>query len=121
MKATATYTFQFIVTKIIGDFLYFPIWWYSEGLLKTAKWWLKKNKQTNKRLGLTIWLKHLFVPMYGEYNLWGRIISFFVRMVVLIFRLIIFIILFTFFSIIFIFYFISLPGVTLMFFLSLSR
>ena len=43
-------------------------------------------------LSLKIWLKNLFVPMYGQYDLAGRIISFVLRIVVLFYRLVLFVI-----------------------------
>lgn len=32
-----------------------------------------------RQLGVNIWLKNLFVPMYGSYDIAGRLISFIVR------------------------------------------
>lgn len=81
---------KFIVVDLIGEAVYFPLWWYSRGLLNAGRWCLEKVKAGNRRLGITIWLANLFVPMYGQRDYAGRIISFFIRIVQIIFRLILF-------------------------------
>lgn len=75
-----------ILVEIIRDILYFPIWWYSRGLnniLKSLGNFLI-NKQ--KSLGLFVWIKNIFVPMYGQYDWQGILISFFVRLIQIIIR-----------------------------------
>ncbi len=75
-----------IIAGIIGELLYFPIWWYSVGLWRLAKnlygFWIGQERS----LGFSVWLKNIFVPMYGQYDLTGRLISFFVRLVQIIVR-----------------------------------
>ncbi|MDI3496237.1 MAG: hypothetical protein PWQ35_258 [Patescibacteria group bacterium] len=75
-----------IVFKIISDIVIFPIWWYSLGLVEMIKKGWHFLHQREKALGFSIWLKNIFVPMYGQYDWAGRIISFFVRLVQVIFR-----------------------------------
>lgn len=85
-----------IILKIIWDFVYFPLWWYSEGLLKTLKGVFNFWREQETSLGFSVWLKNIFVPMYGQHDFAGRAISFFIRLVQIIFRgaaLLIFIIL----------------------------
>ena len=120
MKNSLTYSIKFIVVNIIGDFLYFPIWWYSRGTKIATNWWLKKINQTDQKLFLLLWIRHLFSPMYGVHDIWGRLISFIVRFVILIFRSLIFILLFIIYSIILLFYFLILPFVIIMFIRSLT-
>jgi len=79
-----------ILYELLRDILYFPIWWYSQGLVRIS---LKLkdfliNKQ--KKLALVVWVKNIFRPMYGQYDWQGMIISFFMRVVQIIFRSIIF-------------------------------
>lgn len=75
-----------IIIQILGEILYFPLWWYTVGfgrLLKNVRrFWLNQEKN----LGFTIWLKNLFVPMYGQRDFAGRLISFIIRLVQIIFR-----------------------------------
>ena len=77
---------QFVVVDIIGDVLSWPLWWYSRGFLKTARFCLNSIKDEYQRSGLGIWLKNLFIPMFGQYDWEGRIISFFARLIQVIFR-----------------------------------
>lgn len=80
-----TYPFK-IILQIIGEILYFPVWWYSVGFIRTAKsafrFWLGQEES----LGFGIWVKNIFVPMYGQHDAASRIISFFMRLIQIIFR-----------------------------------
>jgi hypothetical protein len=80
-----TYGSQIII-KILAEIIYFPVWWYSVGFIGTIKRAWHFWRQREKMLGFTIWLKNIFVPMYGQYDWAGRIISFFVRFIQVIFR-----------------------------------
>ena len=75
-----------IIEKILIDIIYFPVWWYSRGLLNLF-FKLKKflyNKQ--RSLAILVWIKNIFKPMYGQYDFAGILISFFVRSFQIIFR-----------------------------------
>jgi len=88
--------------------LYFPLWWYSGGLLKMIRGcgrWINDFQQT---LGFMIWVKNLFVPMFGQRDIPGRIISFFLRLVQIIFRGIV-VLIFVILNLIFIICWIILP------------
>jgi hypothetical protein len=80
-----TYSLQ-VGLQIIGEVAYFPIWWYSVGLGRFSKkaWNFLKNCEDT--LGFSIWLKNIFIPMYGQRDLTGRLVSFFIRLVQIIFR-----------------------------------
>lgn len=86
-----------IIAKVLLEIIYFPIWWYSFGFVER----LKKNwrflVQREKSLGFKIWLKNIFVPMYGQYDITGRIISFLIRSVQVIFRGLLLLVYFLFF------------------------
>lgn len=77
---------KFIFLDLIGDFFYFPIWWYTVGFKKVILSCFQSIQDTEERLNLMIWIKNLFVPMFGEYDWQGRIISFFMRLAQIIFR-----------------------------------
>jgi hypothetical protein len=68
-----------LFTGLFFEIIYAPVWWYSAGLA----WFVGRVgasiKETSISAGLGIWVKNLFVPMYGQYDVWGRIMSFFVR------------------------------------------
>ena len=61
-------SFKFIVKDIVLDFLYWPIWWYSAGLIKAFKRMTGFISQGNSELGVTLWLKNIFVPMFGQHD-----------------------------------------------------
>lgn len=77
---------KYITKDLIGDFLYWPIWWYSTGLLNTIKLSINSIRNQQETLGVNIWIKNLFTPMYGQYDWEGRLISFVIRFVQIIFR-----------------------------------
>ncbi len=83
----AANTAKLILVDLILDVFYWPIWWYSRGLYHTLVFCVTEIKDQEENLGLSIWIKNLFTPMYGQYDIEGRIISFFVRLVQIIFRL----------------------------------
>jgi hypothetical protein len=75
-----------IILQIFGEILYFPWWWYSTGfarwLIVLSKFWLNLEKV----LGLGVWVKNIFVPMYGQRDLASRAISFVMRLIQIIIR-----------------------------------
>ncbi|MEA2088893.1 MAG: hypothetical protein U9O55_03585 [Patescibacteria group bacterium] len=77
---------KYITVDLIGDFFYFPVWWYTKGFKKAIFFSIKKIKDTEKGLGIGIWAKNLFKPMYAQYDWQGRIISFLMRLFQLIVR-----------------------------------
>lgn len=93
--------FKYVMIDLIGDVLYWPIWWYTKGLKKAVFYCLKEIGDQEERLGLTIWVKNIFTPMFGQYDIEGRIISFFARLIQIIIRSMIFIILVTLILILF--------------------
>ncbi len=75
-----------ILVRILWDFLYFPIWWYGAGLLKTLRGVGNFYKNQEASLNFLVWFKNIFVPMYGQYDIAGRLVSFFIRLVQVIYR-----------------------------------
>jgi hypothetical protein len=75
-----------IIIQILGEILYFPVWWYSVGFGRLLKGSWRFWRDREKSLGFGIWLKNIFVPMYGQRDIASRIISFLVRLVQIIFR-----------------------------------
>lgn len=97
MEQTGVRALRFIVTDLLGDFVYFPIWWETHGVVRIVRWALARLRGSAARLGLAVWLKNLFVPMYGQYDVGGRIVSFFMRFFQIIFRFALLLILFVIF------------------------
>lgn len=67
----------------------FPIWWYSRGLLRMLKFVGRQMEVERQQLGIGVWVKNIFVPMYGTRDWGGRLISLFMRLVQIIARSII--------------------------------
>jgi len=78
--------FQRLLLETIFDFIYFPIWWYTKGMVHAAKWCFDLLKRGNQTLAPGLWLANIFVPMFGQNDWQGRIVSFFMRLVQVIFR-----------------------------------
>jgi hypothetical protein len=74
---------------ILKDVLFFPFWWYSVGLFKFSRQLFIFLGNREKSLAWSVWIKNIFTPMYGLRDWQGIIISFFVRLVQVIFRSII--------------------------------
>jgi hypothetical protein len=73
--------FQKLLLDALLDFFYFPIWWYSQGVSYIAQKCYRLFLLGNEELAPGVWLKNLFVPMFGSRDLEGKIISFFMRLV----------------------------------------
>jgi len=82
-----TFVIQRLLLEAVFDVIYFPVWWYSKGALRAAKWCFNLLKTGNERLAPGLWLQNIFVPMYGQWDWQGRIISFFMRFFQIIIRL----------------------------------
>ncbi|MBU1148496.1 hypothetical protein KKI23_00220 [Patescibacteria group bacterium] len=76
---------KFITKDIVGDILFFPVWWYSFGFKKITLSLLNNWRSLASGLSITTLFKHIGTPMYGDYTKSGRIISFFMRIIQLIF------------------------------------
>ncbi len=77
---------KYFFQDLLGDFFYFPIWWYTKGLKKAIIFTGEKIKDAENLLAVRIWIKNLFRPMYAQYDWQGRIISFFMRIFQIIVR-----------------------------------
>lgn len=73
----------FIIRELIGELLFFPVWWYSQGLVATWRTIVRQWLATADRLSLRILLKNIGKPMYADYTRSGRIISFFFRLLLI--------------------------------------
>lgn len=75
-----------ILAGLVAQIVYFPAWWYSRGLLRFLKYLKDFLVERERSLALLIWIKNLNIPMYGQYDWQGRLISFFMRLFQIIFR-----------------------------------
>src|SRR3989344_6211305 len=75
-----------ILAQVLRNLLYFPLWWYSAGLwslLTALHDWLTG---AFKNLALGVWVKNIFVPMYGQRDFAGWAISVLMRLVQIVWR-----------------------------------
>lgn len=79
-------TLRLVLTELFGGFLALPAWWYSQGLSIVGQWVKRTVRNANDIFALGVWVRNLFVPMYGETEWSGRLISFGVRAAMILVR-----------------------------------
>ncbi|HLD60614.1 MAG TPA: hypothetical protein VJA27_00565 [Patescibacteria group bacterium] len=72
---------QRLFLEALFDLVYFPVWWYTGGVKHAARWCFGLFQSGNRTLAPGLWLKNMFVPMFGQFDWQGRIISVFMRLV----------------------------------------
>lgn len=77
---------KYFFVDFLGGIAFFSVWWYTRGLKTSVDRAVHSVRDASAWLGLGIWVKNLFVPMYGETSWQGRIISFFIRLVMIVVR-----------------------------------
>ncbi len=77
---------RLVFIDLIGSIFWFPIWWYTKGLVRLVGWCIKALEYRQKQYAFGVWIKNFLVPMYGQWDLTSRLISVFMRTVVLIGR-----------------------------------
>lgn len=73
--------------RVLGEAAAAPWWWYARGLRAVLAWGGRTLRGWRRAVGLGLWARSLFVPMYGQDDWQGRIISFAMRLVILMGRL----------------------------------
>lgn len=76
---------RLVQEELISLFSY-PIWWYSTGISNLTSWMVEGLRYRWRKYALGLWLRHLTLPMYGEYSFIGRAVSFCMRVVVVVGR-----------------------------------
>jgi len=77
---------QLVFVDLLGSVVWFPVWWYTTGLMRVVSRAKVGLIYRSRQYGLKIWVANFFVPMYGQYDLAGRLVSIFMRFVVLVGR-----------------------------------
>lgn len=78
--------FQKIFTTILSEAATGPVWWYTHGLLHVLSWWQENARLLWHRLSVGLWARNILVPMFGQYDWQGRVISFLIRLAQITFR-----------------------------------
>jgi hypothetical protein len=71
---------------MLKDIVSFPIWWYTRGIIYMFERLLFSARRQAAFFAVNLWVRNVFVPMYGQYDWQGRIISFFIRLIQIVFR-----------------------------------
>jgi len=82
MASGTTMAISAAISEFFGAIIKFPLWWYVDGLQLILEKAQHSAKFYSSWTGLGVWSKNLTVPMYGDTSRTGRIISFFVRLVI---------------------------------------
>lgn len=77
---------RYFIIDFLGGIAFFPLWWYTRGLALVLSWAGHSVSNQAKDLALGVWVKNLFVPMYGMTDWAARLISFVLRLVMIIGR-----------------------------------
>jgi hypothetical protein len=63
-----------------------PIWWYTTGLALFWKWFTKKFWFHLHTTGLLAFARHWKEPLYGDYTNSGKVVGFFLRIIVIAYK-----------------------------------
>ncbi|OGH85099.1 MAG: hypothetical protein A2493_00910 [Candidatus Magasanikbacteria bacterium RIFOXYC12_FULL_33_11] len=77
---------QRMLLELLWDIVYFPIWWYSDGARRALLFCVDLVIDVNAMLAPGLWLKNIFVPMFGQSDFQGRLVSFMMRFFNFVFR-----------------------------------
>ncbi len=97
MFSLFSHTFKLFTWDLFLSLGSWPIWWYSRGLKRFHKFFIKRVKLSWRNRALHILLRSWFKPMYAQYDWQGRIISFFFRTLLIIWRFLMFVVLLLFY------------------------
>jgi hypothetical protein len=73
--------FQRLFVEALLHVLLLPFWWYTVGVTRWVKKLFSWFRLGNEYLVPLLWWGHLFVPMFGQVDRQGRLVSFFIRIV----------------------------------------
>lgn len=77
---------RLVFIDVFGSLAWFPAWWYTTGLMRVIHAAGRGLAYRRAQYGFRIWIRNFFVPMYGQYDLTGKLVSVFMRFVVLVGR-----------------------------------
>lgn len=75
-----------IFVDVLGGIIKAPIFWYTRGVIDAAKYCGRLIVRRWMALGVGVWIVNIFVPMYGQHDLAGKLISFGMRVIQIFFR-----------------------------------
>lgn len=69
----------FVLKDLIGSILGFPVWWFTRGFMYFVGIYARTWRGFANQFAVGVWVKNILVPMYGSYDISGRLISFVIR------------------------------------------
>jgi len=86
MKSRVGAVAQLLFVDLAGSIVWFPVWWYTRGLQRVINAAYTAIGYRIRAYAFGVWIRNFFVPMYGLHDWTSRLISVFMRLVVLIGR-----------------------------------
>jgi|GEM_PF-183402 len=74
---------RFVVKELIGDFITWPVWWYSTGLVRFLRRRWQALVAFEASIGLTVWVINWTKPMFAQYDILGKAISLVMRTILI--------------------------------------
>ncbi len=102
-------TLKIFTLDLFYSFGSWPLWWYGKGLRNFFVFVVDLYRRLWNNLALPILIKSWFKPMYAQYDWQGRVISFFFRTLLILWRLSIFLAVGVFYFILLVLWVIILP------------
>lgn len=99
-----------LVRDVVLDVVRFPLWWYSVGAVRAARYAWGEVRAALQRLSLVILFRNLLKPMFGDTTRSGRAISLFMRLVTFVFKLALMVVWVAFVGILFVAWFAAPVG-----------
>jgi len=85
IRSNALLAVKYLAVDSVTSLLYFPVWWYTAGAFRVAAYGFRTLRNAGRGFGVSVWFKNLFRPMFGQYDFAGRIISFVMRLVMILY------------------------------------
>ncbi|MFH1711816.1 MAG: hypothetical protein ABH846_01090 [Patescibacteria group bacterium] len=79
--STLSLTVKFFFVDLLGGIVKWPVWWYTKGLALRIEGAIRSVKYVWQLQAVGVWIKNIFVPMFGQYDWQSRMISVFMRIV----------------------------------------
>jgi len=86
------HTFKLFTWDLAYNLGYWPIWWYSRGLVEFWQFISRRIIGIWHNWALDILVKNWLKPMYAQSDWQGRILSFFFRTLIIVWRLMFFLV-----------------------------
>lgn len=113
--------FEKFIFENVMDAISFPFWWYGRGLREISLRIAHIIERANRSLGVSLWIKNIFTPMFAQRDWQGKLISFFMRVVQIIFRGTVFLIIMVFLALLLLVWILILPAALFLIFYSVAN